>query len=1194
MTSDPLYISKQQLLEAMSKGRRLDGARYAQFKHKGNSRAWLMPFSPPIQRDDDATDRGNLEGELPWADEFLHATRAAFLRANQEAGSLNEGWPRLKNSVLADALSEAAAKLANVHGENSKSLELLNTRRGLQLSHVEIVQDENRDERPLDLSNGDFAFSLRLIGCVIRAPIALSNLSLVTLDLSGSALAGVDGSFLRARGSVRLRQCISSGPVDFTGAEIHGYFDASNALIHPFGPLPAGQAVSGDRGMLNLSQAHISNEVRLSTATILGGLSMRGLKTERSIFLQRAVLLSPLAVLEQVLFANKSRTRALNLSSPGHARGSLNVLDLWPTPRVFKDPKNPSGSYCLKKYVGDEGRQICLDVLMKESLRVRTSALRADGIKIAGSIFGQSLKGWGRLRLKYGEVAGSLSLEGSDLRSAESLLISFEEVGSPKDLENVKKSGFCEELCRYRAATYRLITDGNRDVLAPGADDFALDLRESRFGGAVRIGSPDNSNGQASPEPYSSINGVVSLERANIHSDLVLDHVSFKWECRLTEEHRSLADPISGQKAEKFAEAVRISNDHRDLEVEKGRCFNIEATGLETGGNISLLHSKGLNGINLAEAEIGGDLAFFDEMRRKDTSVRPKQTLIELNCAAIGLKGRLQLAGAKIGGDCKILFRHDHGPHIKARRLEVAGALAIGRNPADTLASEPAPHISSKGSAADKSRPFAWLARFAGWVRLQVADFLGKPKNQIDQSGPKDTVTNTNNNPSLSRPDNLSYPALITRIRSELKDLQYVAGFGPDKWAEFRFAKPPYHFKGEKAYQIDLGNARAAFLHHPWNAWPTTGHLTIAGFQYERALEYGPLAPGIFEENLRSAFFWSLLASFIFTVVLFVLSVSFAYPQLSIPLVNSFEMGQFERTTLATFFCGAFLYRLIRFLSRPNKFDTRPMALEWLSLQAVDRNVYRSNLTFWRAPLALSEQLLTSLASREVPQEAVPASFNRPVPVRRFGRSIFYAGHIYHSLEPYSVAVKALRESGRWISANLVEEERLRVRDDQLSWRSHLIQKSLFRLIQLLNNYGFNLSRPLFWVGVLVCCSAVLTYQAAVNGAITPKVMQVDTGSRPPQPLRPPEKVTCTYACQPVPEGLNTLVFSIDQVVPLVDLGQNSNWEVNKTIAPRWAPPWLSFEILFFFIRIIGFAMVGLLILAFSSRISLVHQRYSD
>ncbi len=85
-----------------------------------------------------------------------------------------------------------------------------------------------------------------------------------------------------------------------------------------------------------------------------------------------------------------------------------------------------------------------------------------------------------------------------------------------------------------------------------------------------------------------------------------------------------------------------------------------------------------------------------------------------------------------------------------------------------------------------------------------------------------------------------------------------------------------------------------------------------------------------------------------------------------------------------------------------------------------------------------------------------------------------------------------------------------------------------------------------------------------------------------------------TNACYPVPEGLNILVFSVDQVLPLFDLGQNSNWEVSKTTASRWAPPWLTFEILFFFSRIIGFAIVGLLILAFSARISFVHQRYSD
>jgi hypothetical protein len=98
----------------------------------------------------------------------------------------------------------------------------------------------------------------------------------------------------------------------------------------------------------------------------------------------------------------------------------------------------------------------------------------------------------------------------------------------------------------------------------------------------------------------------------------------------------------------------------------------------------------------------------------------------------------------------------------------------------------------------------------------------------------------------------------------------------------------------------------------------------------------------------------------------------------------------------------------------------------------------------------------------------------------------------------------------------------------------------------------------------------------------------------PLPPLKQTVKIISTNACHPVPKGLNTLLFSLEQVVPLVDFGQNSHWEVSKTLAPRRAPPWLTFEILFFFSRIIGFAMMGLLILAFSARISLVHQRYSD
>ena len=618
------FVSKRHLLEAMEKGCRFNGKKFVDTWSKRSSE-WLDLFLPPLQRDLDAESVDDL------ANDFKEGFAAAIQLATQFKEQKPDNWPKLKRSVLAAALAEAATRLASEPRFGRDSLSLLNMRRGLQLYHVEIVQDDDTDQRPLDLSNGDFQFSLRLICCVIRVPLALSNLNLVTLDLSGSALVGVDGSFLRARGSVRLRNSYSSGPVDFTGAEIHGYFDASNVLVHPFGPLPPGQAISGDRGMLNLSQAHINNEVRLSGAKIFGGLSMRGLKTERSIFLQDSVLLSPLAMLEIVLHA---KTQGLTEPDKDHLIGlavrfsekptkewqklatakkrtqeeeyrlaQIKVAmkcelfkifnALWPNWSV-EATTTPRLCSLQKESKINDLIVVCLDILMKESLRVRTSALRADGLKVSGSVFAQGLIGFGRLRLKYAEVAGSINLQGAELKSAEAQLMAFEKATPSYSLELTKDGyeGVDIQICRYRKATYlKIIKEASGegikpDDLAPGADDYALDLRESRFGGAVRIGIPEGERISGHKIKTTKIDGVVAIERATIHSDLIMDGTEFKWACRIKSHNWKVGENESSQVVD-FKAACDDSAKVRNKEVEGGHRFNVDATGLVVGGDVN-------------------------------------------------------------------------------------------------------------------------------------------------------------------------------------------------------------------------------------------------------------------------------------------------------------------------------------------------------------------------------------------------------------------------------------------------------------------------------------------------------------------------------------------------------------------------------------------------------------------------------
>ncbi|MFN7609512.1 MAG: hypothetical protein ACK5QX_01035, partial [bacterium] len=348
-------------------------------------------------------------------------------------------------------------------------------------------------------------------------------------------------------------------------------------------------------------------------------------------------------------------------------------------------------------------------------------------------------------------------------------------------------------------------------------------------------------------------------------------------------------------------------------------------------------------------------------------------------------------AGAKIGGDCKLLFHRSNGPHIKAERIQVGGALAIGPN-----------------------------------------------------GGFEATAFN-------------SYQKLIESGRQEIANIRHIASFGAERWNEFRFGKPPLTFKNPEAekssnkessnqkknYQIDLGNARSTFLHHPWQAWPATGHLIISGLQYSRALEFGPLSPNPSPEKSDSAFKCEADRGSRVTLGLFLVSFLLFLCWIVMFFIHFDTLRQAEVFGSFLYFLSAGVYRHVRAKTSPNKFQARPMALEWLKLQLVERNAYRSNLRLF----GWAYQLWNKSGDQTKYQPIL-----LPSDVEKQNRGRQYTGQVYHSLEPYAVAVTALRESGRWISANLVEEERLRVRDDQLSWRNHLIQKSLFWLIQRLNN----------------------------------------------------------------------------------------------------------------------------------------------
>ncbi len=961
-------------------------------------------------------------------------------------------------------------------------VELLNMRTGLQLYGVEIVPyDPQTTEEieivPLDLVNCDFPFSLRLIACVVRVPLALSNLNLVTLDLSGSALVGVDASWLRAKGSVRLRRCFSSAPVDFAGAQIHGYFDGTDMLLQPFGTLPVGQAVDGDRGMLNLNQASIDNEVRLSRAVIWGGLSMRGLKTQRSIFMNEAHLVSPLGVLEAILLEQAQdigtlqnrpvgQTHPVRPNKPGY-RELCQVLS------------DRAQGHKFRTFIGG-GHQLwqrsCLDTLLRDGMKVRTSALRADGVTVSGSIFARNIYCVGRFRTKYSRISGSLSLEGASLSSAESQRDNFDRCRNEDD-PKLKK------IWEYRLENYYAIVnseDIRNDEVAIGSDDFALDLRESHIGGALRIGtSPEKRVGASGGSTH--VDGIINLSGTAVEGEIFFNLTEFKWTCRLREQ-------IYESHGKSYLDARKKCDEDRDERVANGEIYAVKALGVKVGGGVYFLGCRGINGLDFENSSIEGDFALFDQIWRKENET------IQVKDYAIGLAGRISLIGAQISGDCKLIFNPRRGPRIKAQRLEVAGALMI-----------------IPPTVAD------------GTFTLREADYTNQKES----------------------------------ARRERLVWRKAAAEGPEAYLKFEMDKRSRPI-------IDLRNARANLLHHPPPAWPRVGGLRLMGLRYERTLEYGPLCPHPFPAAESDP-------PFSLRFIMLVLAVCDCPMAWALFAVNglSNRLGFWNIFALALILNVLIVYKTIIQYMKPSVGTNKPMAIQWLELQDVKRNAYKTGQSlksYWL-------QFLSFLSMR-----------SKKYPV---------LGNTYHSLDPYAVAAKALREEGRWVSANIVEHQRIVVRDWQLSWRRSFFQKVFSNLLNITSQYGFDLNRPFIVVGLLIIVAAMTAHSANHDDAILSKTYCVAVAQ--PQAGTRSVAVHCDDQSATVNADFTPILYALEQVVPGLGLGQDGNWELDRTKSPFVSPySVLTYERLFAIFHMLGLSMTGLLLIALSTRLGLSINSYKE
>lgn len=88
----------------------------------------------------------------------------------------------------------------------------------------------------------------------------------------------------------------------------------------------------------------------------------------------------------------------------------------------------------------------------------------------------------------------------------------------------------------------------------------------------------------------------------------------------------------------------------------------------------------------------------------------------------------------------------------------------------------------------------------------------------------------------------------------------------------------------------------------------------------------------------------------------------------------------------------------------------------------------------------------------------------------------------YSPNEPYRTAAQALREVGRYLAANEIEQARIGNRNQLLSWRQHGVSKAALIVADWLSGFGFRLDRLAGTIVATVLVVAVSAHYAANQG----------------------------------------------------------------------------------------------------------------
>lgn len=182
----------------------------------------------------------------------------------------------------------------------------------------------------------------------------------------------------------------------------------------------------------------------------------------------------------------------------------------------------------------------------------------------------------------------------------------------------------------------------------------------------------------------------------------------------------------------------------------------------------------------------------------------------------------------------------------------------------------------------------------------------------------------------------------------------------------------------------------------------------------------------------------------------------------------------------------------------------------------------------------------------------------------------------------------------------------------------------LFHVIRVINQFGFSISRPIFLILLAITCGAMVAHQAIVDGAIQPKFFKFEAQVPDlPVVIAVPDQATMAdrrllrvatsmvgfarhlvsiahpnWQTKPSSDsGFEPLLFALDKVVPVLDLGQDQDWDVDTRMSPFPAGSGLaglSYTLIFAIFKIVGLTIVTLLFIALSTRVGSVFGRYKE